>query len=83
LFHALLFSALEITIGMQRYIKKIGYKQDPKRQMLSGLINKCTYIKSIKIQKKVSYHKINYLIEIAKRLIDLHLVGIYKSLTKN
>ena len=51
--------------------------------MLSRLINKCTYIKSINIQKKASCHKINYLIVIVKRLIDLYIAGIYKSLTKN
>jgi len=29
---------IEILFGMQRYIKKIGYKQDPNLEMLSQLI---------------------------------------------
>jgi len=32
---------------MQRYIKKIGYKQDVNRQLLTRLIRKRTYTKNI------------------------------------
>ena len=66
---------------MQRYIKKIGYKQDLKGRMLSSLIRKRSYTKSINTQEMAISHTFKYLTKPFPFTINFKPESIYKSLT--
>ncbi len=66
---------------MQRYIKKIGYKQEVKRLMLTALTIQITNTKRINIQKMVIIQSIKQLTNHVIKIISPTVSSIYKSLT--
>ena len=74
---------LGVLFGLQRYIKKIGYKQDVKPQMLSRQVIKRTFAKSKIPQISSMPHTVKYLIKSFDQATHFMLLPIYKSLTKN
>ena len=71
-----------VLFGLQRYIKKIGYKQDVNAQMLSLQAIKSTFAKSIFELKSSIRHTVKCLMNYATKGIYFKLLSIYKSLTK-
>jgi len=72
-----------VLFGLQRYIKKIGYKQDVNPRMLSKQTRKNTIAKRDFRIKTSILHTVKYLMNYAILSVPIQGRSIYKSLTKN
>jgi len=68
---------------MQRYIKKIGYKQDLKQDMLIELARQITYIKNKTAANVAKQHIFRLILRDATLTICFETRSIYKSLTNS
>jgi len=68
---------------MQRYIKKIGYKQDAKPEMLSWLTEKRTNTKKVTPLKSAKFQVFKCICSDMSLTKQINSHSIYKSLTKS